>query len=173
MRIAILGAGRMGSWLARVLARDHHVIIGDSDPLKAKSLPMIPAWTDNDELAAFMPEMLVNCVPLGSTVRVFGTVMDHLPETCMLSDIASVKTGLADYYAESGRPFVSTHPMFGPTYADETNLKQQNAVIIRESCEAGKDFFLKLYTTLGLRIFEESFDEHDRTVAYSDRKSVV
>ncbi|MDX9958895.1 MAG: prephenate dehydrogenase/arogenate dehydrogenase family protein [Spirochaetia bacterium] len=167
MRIAILGAGRMGSWLARILARDHHVIIGDTDPSRARGLPMIPSWSDNDELAAFMPEMLVNCVPLGSTVNVFGTVMDHLPETCMLSDIASVKTGLAEYYAGTGRPFVSTHPMFGPSYADETNLKQQNAVIIKESCEAGKAFFSKLYTDLGIRIFEESFEEHDRTVAYS------
>ena len=157
----------MGSWLARVLAKDHHVIIGDTDPSRARGLPMIPSWSDNDELAAFMPEMLVNCVPLGATVKVFNTVSDQLPETCMLADIASVKTGMADYYASAGRPFVSTHPMFGPSYADETNLKQQNAVIIRESCEAGKVFFSGLYTDLGIRIFEESFEEHDRTVAYS------
>jgi prephenate dehydrogenase len=57
--------------------------------------------------------------------------------------------------------------MFGPSYADETNLKQQNAVIIRESSEAGKVFFSELYANLGIRIFEESFEEHDRTVAYS------
>ena len=34
-----------------------------------------------------------------------------------LADIASVKTGLADIYAAAGRPFASTHPMFGPSQA--------------------------------------------------------
>ena len=41
-----------------------------------------------------------------------------LPQDCILSDIASVKTGLKDFYEASGRRYVSTHPMFGPTFAN-------------------------------------------------------
>ena len=40
-------------------------------------------------------------------------------------------------------------------------------MIISESCEAGKTFFRDLYLGLGLRVFEDNFDGHDRTVAYS------
>ena len=57
--------------------------------------------------------------------------------------------------------------MFGPTYADEANLHEQNAVIIEESCEAGKAFWRAFYEACGIRVVEESSDGHDRTVAYS------
>jgi prephenate dehydrogenase len=167
MRIAILGAGRMGSWLAKSLKKEHSVIARDSDAAHADALGDIRRWTSDEELTAFAPELFINCVPLGSTVEAFKAHESLLGPDCMLADIASVKTGLPAYYQAGARPFVSTHPMFGPTHADEANLREQNAVIIRESCEAGKAFFRAFYAGLGIRLFEESFDEHDRTVAYS------
>ncbi len=167
MRIAIVGAGRMGSWLAKSLKKDHGVIVRDSDASHASAIDGVGFWTRDEELEAFDPELFLNCVPLGSTVEAFKAHEGLLGPGCMLADIASVKTGLPAYYGSSARPFVSTHPMFGPTHADEANLREQNAVIIGESCEAGKAFFRSFYAGLGIRLFEESFDEHDRTVAYS------
>ncbi len=167
MRIAILGAGRMGSWLAETLAPDHEVTLRDTDPARAERVPGVRALRTDGELLDFAPELLVNCVPLGFTIDVFRRTLPLLPGTCMLSDIASVKTGFGEYYRETGRPFVSTHPMFGPTHANVRSLEGENAVIISESCEAGKDFFRDLYLGLGLRVFEDTFDGHDRTVAYS------
>jgi len=170
MKIAIFGTGKMGSWLAKALASAHEVAAFDPDPemlgasvASSGARPLLSL----EELRSFAPELLINCVPLGMTVDAFDSVLPYLPASCMLSDIASVKTGLADYYAAAGRPFVSTHPMFGPTYADESNLHEQNAVIITESCEAGKQFWRQLYQRFDIRVFEDSFDGHDRTVAYS------
>ena len=57
--------------------------------------------------------------------------------------------------------------MFGPTFASLSNLSSESAIIISESDHLGKVFFKDLYSTLGLNIFEYSFDEHDDTVAYS------
>ncbi len=85
----------------------------------------------------------------------------------MLSDIASVKTGLPEFYARAGRKFVSTHPMFGPTFANLDNLSTQNTIIIKESDDMGKAFFRDFYASLRLNIFEYSFVEHDETTAYS------
>jgi prephenate dehydrogenase len=157
----------MGSWLASVLTGTHEVLVSDPDRARATAIPGARVWTTDTELAAFAPELFVNCVPLGATVAAFEDRVAALPTDCLLADIASVKTGLGTYYAATGRPFVSSHPMFGPTHADPTNLSGQNAVIIKESCDVGRRFFTDLYASLGLRIFEESFDEHDRTVAYS------
>lgn len=57
--------------------------------------------------------------------------------------------------------------MFGPTLANIRDLKDESAIIISESCEKGKQFFRDFYAKLKIRIFEYSFEEHDRTVAYS------
>jgi prephenate dehydrogenase len=57
--------------------------------------------------------------------------------------------------------------MFGPTFANLNQLSEENAIIISEGDEEGRRFFRDLYNKLGLNIYEYTFDEHDRTVAYS------
>ena len=42
-----------------------------------------------------------------------------------------------------------------------------NAIIISEGDYMGRIFFKDLYSRLGLNIYEYTFEEHDRTVAYS------
>ena len=100
------------------------------------------------------------------TLEAFRQVLPVLPKDCILSDIASVKTGLKAFYKESGFRYVSTHPMFGPTFASLNNLSTENAIIITEGDHLGRIFFKDLYQTLKLNIFEYTFDEHDETVAY-------
>ena len=75
--------------------------------------------------------------------------------------------GMKEFYEESGMRFVSTHPMFGPTFANLKELQQHHAIIISESDHLGKAFFKDFYSSLGLNIHEYSFDEHDKTIAYS------
>lgn len=73
-------------------------------------------------------------------------VMPYIGKECILADIASVKTGLPEFYAECGHPFVSTHPMFGPTFASLSNLQDENAIIISEGDHLGK-VFSRTFTT--------------------------
>ena len=94
-------------------------------------------------------------------------VMPYISDSCIISDIASVKTGLPEFYANCKHRFVSTHPMFGPTFASLSNLSTENAIIISESDHLGKVFFKDLYNQLHLNIFEYSFEEHDETIAFS------
>ena len=58
-------------------------------------------------------------------------------------------------------------PVFGPTFARLDNLSQENAIVITEGDHMGRLFFLDLYRRLGLNVFEFSFAEHDKTMAYS------
>jgi prephenate dehydrogenase len=120
-----------------------------------------------DEIDAFEPELVINAVSLKYTLQVFDQVIPHLPKSCILSDISSVKTGFKEFYEASGFHYVSTHPMFGPTFANLGKLSDENAIIINEGDYMGMCFFRDLYSKLGLNIYEYSFEEHDKTVAYS------
>ena len=111
--------------------------------------------------------MVINAATVKYTLDAFKAVLPHLDPTCILSDISSVKTGLPEFYATCGHPFVSTHPMFGPTFASLSNLANENAIIISEGDHLGRVFFKDLYGQLGLHIEEYTFEEHDRTIAYS------
>jgi len=151
MRILILGAGKMGSFFTDILSFQHETAVFDVNPHQLRFVYNTYRFTTLEEIKEFEPEQ----------------VLPVLPKDCIISDIASVKTGLKKFYEESGFRYVSTHPMFGPTFASLSNLNTENAIIISEGDHLGKIFFKDLYQTMKLNIFEYTFDEHDETVAYS------
>ena len=167
MKILILGAGKMGTFLTDVLCIDHEVALFDTDPKKLRFVFNTLRLTKPEEVQEFEPELMINCVTLKYTLEAFETILPYLPKSCIISDIASVKTGLQEYYEKCGRRYVSTHPMFGPTFATLDNLSTQSAIISSESDPMGKAFFKDLYRSLHLKIFEYTFEEHDETIAYS------
>lgn len=167
MKILILGAGKMGTFLTDVLCFQHEVALFDTDPKRLRFVFNTLRMTRYEEIQAFQPELVINCVTLKYTIEAFRKVLPFLPKNCILSDIASVKTGLKSYYESSGMRYVSTHPMFGPTFATLDNLSSQSAIIIAESDHMGKAFFKDMYGSLRLKIFEYTFEEHDQTIAYS------
>lgn len=167
MRILILGAGKMGSFFVDLLSFDHETAVYDTDPKRLRFMYNTQRFTRLEEIDAFRPEMVINAVTLKATIPAFEKVIPHIPESCILSDIASVKTGMKDFYDKCGFKFVSTHPMFGPTFANLGSLSSENAIIIKEGDYMGRIFFRDLYNRLGLNVREYTFEEHDETVAYS------
>ena len=167
MRILILGAGKMGSFFVDLLSFDHETAVFDVDPKRLRFMYNTQRFTSLDEIDAFSPELVINAVTLKYTLDVFRDVLPHLPADCILSDIASVKTGMKEFYEQTGRRYVSTHPMFGPTFANLGALSNENAIVITEGDYMGRIFFRDLYSRLGLHVCEYTFDEHDETVAYS------
>lgn len=167
MRILILGAGKMGSFFTDLLSFDHDVAVYEIDPKKLRFMYNTQRFTKLEEIEEFKPELVINAVSLKYTIDVFKQIMPLLPKECILSDISSVKTGFKEFYDNCGFKYVSTHPMFGPTFANLWKLSTENAIIISEGDYMGRIFFRDLYSKLGLNICEYTFDEHDRTVAYS------
>jgi len=167
MKIQILGAGKMGTFFTDVLSFQHEVAIFDRNPDKLRFTYNCIRMTQLQEISDFKPEILINAATVQYTIDAFMQAIPFIPDSCIISDIASVKTGLKEFYDEIKRPFVSTHPMFGPTFANLGNLSSENAIIISESSHLGKVFFRDLYNSLKLNIFEYTFDEHDETIAYS------
>lgn len=167
MKILILGAGKMGTFLTDVLCLQHEVALFDLDPTRLRFVFNTLRMTKYEEIEDFQPDLLINCVTLKHTIQAFENVLPYLPKSCIISDIASVKNGLKYFYEKSGMAYVSTHPMFGPTFATLDNLQTQNAIIISESDHMGKAFFKDLYNSLKLNIFEYTFVGHDEITAYS------
>ena len=167
MRILIMGAGKMGSFFTDVLSFEHEVAVYDVDPKRLRFMYNCYRFTNMEEVENFHPELVINAATVKYTLDAFRQVLPHLTKDRIISDIASVKTGLKEFYENCGFRYVSTHPMFGPTFANLDKLSTENAIIIKEGDHLGRIFFKDLYHRLGLNIFEYTFDEHDETVAYS------
>ena len=167
MKILIMGAGKMGSFFLDLLSFDHETAVYEKDPKRMRFTYNCQRLTTLDEVREFAPELVINAVTVKYTIPAFKEVLPYLPNDCIISDISSVKTNLKEYYEETGFRYVSTHPMFGPTFANLNQLSEENAIIISEGDYMGRIFFKDLYSRLGLNIYEYTFEEHDRTVAYS------
>ena len=167
MKILILGAGKMGSFFTDVLSFDHETAVYETDPKRMRFLYNTLRFTSMEEIQDFKPDLVINCVTLKYTLDVFRQVIPYLSKDCIISDIASVKTGLHEFYEETGMHYVSTHPMFGPTFANLGALSTENAIVISEGDYLGRVFFLDLYRRLGLNVHEYTFEEHDEAMAYS------
>jgi Prephenate dehydrogenase len=157
----------MGSFFTDLLSFDHEVAVLEKDPKRMRFIYNAVRMQTPEEIKDFSPELVINCVTLHHTIAAFRDVFPYLEPNCILSDVASVKTMLQDFYSTCGFPYVSTHPMFGPTFANFANLEKENTIIITEGNHLGKVFFKDLYSRLKLNTFEYSFEEHDKVVAYS------
>lgn len=167
MKIVILGVGHMGSWFMNQLSADHDIAVFDIDESKIDSSAKAKWLKSLSEISSFNPEMLINAVSLENTISAYNEVLKSLSDNCLLCDLASVKGDLQENYDRWGRPFVSVHPMFGPTFADLNSLKEESLIIITESDPKGAKFFEDLFSKLQVDIFKYSFAEHDDTIAYS------
>ena len=167
MKILVLGAGKMGSFFLDLLSFEHEMAVYEKDPKRMRFTYNCQRFTQLEEIRQFAPELVINAVTVKFTIPAFEEVLPYLPADCILSDISSVKTGLKAYYETTSHRYVSTHPMFGPTFANLNQLSEENAIIINEGDYRGRIFFKDVYGKLGLNIYEYSFEEHDRTVAYS------
>lgn len=167
MKILIMGAGKMGSFFIDLLSFEHEVAVYEKDAKRMRFTYNCQRFTSLDEIKGFSPELVINAVTVKYTIPSFREVIPYLPEDCILSDISSVKTGLKEFYESTHHRYVSSHPMFGPTFANLNQLSEENAIIISEGDYMGRIFYKDIYARLGLNIYEYTFEEHDKTVAYS------
>ena len=144
MKILILGAGKMGSFFTDLLSFDHEVAVLEKDPKRMRFIYNALRLQNPEEVKDFNPELVINCVTLSYTIE-----------------------ALKEFYETCGFPYVSTHPMFGPTFANLGQLEKENTIIISEGDHLGKIFFKDIYSSLRLHICEYTFEEHDKVVAYS------
>ena len=103
MRILVMGAGKMGSFFLDLLSFEHETAVFEKDPKRMRFTYNTQRFTRLEEIAEFQPELVINAVTMKYTIPAFEEVMPYLPKECIISDIASVKTGLKDYYDRTER----------------------------------------------------------------------
>ena len=102
MKILILGAGKMGSFFTDVLSFEHEVAVYDVNPQRLRFMYNCYRFTQPDEIKEFQPELVINAATVKYTLDAFNQVLPLLPKDCIISDIASVKTGLKEFYEHCG-----------------------------------------------------------------------
>ena len=100
MKKVILGAGKMGSFFADVLSFDHEIALYDIDPHRLRFAFNTLRMTRPEEIR-FYARLSHQC---GNRKIYDRSVSNRSPlftGSHNLSDIASVKTGLPEFYAQA------------------------------------------------------------------------
>ena len=118
MRIAVIGAGKMGVWFAKFfLSKDYDVILADRKKAKLKNLKDLRVeLTTNFQEAVKDANQILLCVSINAMEEVVKVISPSLHEGQVVMDIASIKEAPVKTMHQyiMGATVLGTHPVFGP-----------------------------------------------------------
>jgi prephenate dehydrogenase len=118
MRIAVIGAGKMGVWFAKFfLAKDYDVVLADRKKEKLENLKdVLVDLTTNFQEAVSDADQIFLCVSIDAIEEVVKTISPVLREGQVIMDIASIKETPVKTMHEyiKNATVLGTHPVFGP-----------------------------------------------------------
>ena len=119
MRIAIIGAGKMGVWFAKFFqSKGYSVILADRKKekiAKLKKESQVEMTTDFKEAVRDADQVLI-CVSINAFEEVVKTISPAIHEGQVVMDICSIKEAPVKIMHENlkGALVLGTHPVFGP-----------------------------------------------------------
>lgn len=168
MKIAIIGAGRMGKWFAKFfMEQGFTVLVSDENHerlLKLKRELKVDV-AGNVEVVKKADRILI-CVPIESFEKVVKEIHPHIISEQEVMDICSVKELpvkiMHNYIKEAAT--LGTHPMFGPGVK---SIRNQNYILTPTNTREEKlaREFGKWLESLGVKVFFMSPEEHDRLMS--------
>jgi prephenate dehydrogenase len=164
--LGIIGYGRMGETLFRLLEDDFDVCAYDRQPLSVKA-GHGPRFVSLEE-AASSPEVLL-CVPVLKFAEAVAEVKPFVAENACVLDVCSIKTYPAEILGRNFAPsnVLPTHPMFGPD-STQSGFEGRTMVLCPEN--AGRklvDRWSSVFARKGLKVVEMTCAEHDKIMASS------
>jgi prephenate dehydrogenase len=118
VRIAVIGAGKMGVWFAKFfLSKDYDVVLADRKRDKLIELSELPIdLTTNFQEAVTDADQVYLCVSINAIEEVAKIIAPVLHEGQVVMDISSIKeepiNTMKQYIKNS--TILGTHPVFGP-----------------------------------------------------------
>ncbi len=165
MKVGIIGAGRIGSMLARdALRAGHEVLVYDPNP----------SFRDlrNVELADLRTlvgsaDVIIVSTPLQVVREILLKIKDLVRKKSLVLDIASIKRGLEDVYKKYPDDVyvASAHPMFG--YGAGTFKGYKVLVLPVKGKEEGAVKAKAFFELLGSRVYIVDWKEHEEMVKYT------
>ena len=111
---------------------------------------------------------VVLCVPISAYPATLERLAPHLGDRSVVVDVATVKKFTQELLEDSGRPFLATHPMFGPeSYAKRGGDVTGFRVVVTGHSLA-PDGYAALRGKLseaGFAVIEKSAEAHDKDLA--------
>tara|TARA_Y100000310_G_scaffold135567_1_gene134404 strand:+ start:8814 stop:9566 length:753 start_codon:yes stop_codon:yes gene_type:complete len=168
MNIGIIGFGRFGQVMAKILKPNHNIITANrSDKSKiAKKLGI--KYSDLNKVCK--QELIILAVPIREIGNLIQKIQPMLKPGTILMDTCSVKEypiKIMKKYLPADIEILGTHPMFGPDSIKYGLRKLQivfcPANIQKENLEKIKAIF----KNLALQIIQVSAKEHDKQTALS------
>lgn len=166
MRVAVIGAGAMGKWLANFAKRNlGEVTVADIKSAKAKDVASeLGASAKPIKEAAAQAELLLIAVPISKTPETIKSLAEIAPNDALLADVASVKSDVVDVMRKikTNIELVSVHPLFGP---GAVSIAGKDIVVV--PVKPGKRYseLKKRLVELGARVTEMDAEQHDRLMA--------
>lgn len=178
-KIGILGGGLLGGSAALALREksDVRLWIRRPEAVDAAQLSGLDFATGDLTKAVSEADLLILAVPVGAMPALFSAaIAAGLPKDCLVTDVGSVKAAphrdLAPILAESGNPFIGSHPMAGSErnglVAARADLFSNAACLLTNDDAAPPDLCMALedfWKSLGCRTKWLVAAEHDRLVA--------
>ena len=168
MRIAVLGAGKMGVWFAKFfLEEGYSVVVADRNKEKLSKLKSELAVETADFVEAVQnADRVLICVSISAFEAVVKTISPNIREGQVVMDICSIK----DFPVKAMHKHIKrglvlgTHPVFGPGSKGVKN----KAFILTPTAPAEKKFaetFKKWLETKQARVFVMSPKKHDELMS--------
>lgn len=172
LKIAIIGFGNFGQFLAKTIVRHGHKVLAYSrtDYSDVARELGVSYFNDADDLCEQHPEVILLCTSILSTEKVLKSLpMQRLRRSTLFVDVLSVKEFPRNLFLQHLPPYfdvLCTHPMFGPESGkngwkglpflfDKVRVGRDESRISR--C----DLFLDIFSKEGCRMVEMSCAEHD------------
>ncbi len=166
-RVAVIGAGGMGSWFARFFkSRGDSVIVSDRDRRKARSLAsrIRARCASSNAQAARESDIVIIATPVNVVSDVIKEIVPILRRNTLLCDVCAVKSAVIPALRSAERRGIrvaSIHPMFGPLASGLRDKVIVVACIGKD--RRGIDMVKRVFQ--GARIFLADPDAHDKQTA--------
>jgi prephenate dehydrogenase len=168
MKMAIIGAGKMGRWFANFfLEQGMSVVVSDKDQEKlARIREELKVETASNVDAVKSTDRVLVCVPIENFENVIAEIHTHIRPEQTVMDICSVKetpVNIMCKYIKNGA-VLGTHPMFGPGVK---SIKNQNFVLTPTNDKEKKlaEEFGNWLKEKGAKVFVMSPREHDELMS--------
>lgn len=168
MTVGIIGYGRFGSILARILQPDFDLIIHDKAEIPSNSESAGLQFVGREDIVR--AEALFIAVPIRDFKEVIADLAQRLNPGTTVLDVCSVKVYPALVMREhlpEGIHAIATHPLFGP---DSSHDSLGNLPMVIHQVTAADEVYqswLEYFRQKGLNMQEMSPEEHDRLAARS------
>ncbi|XP_060202172.1 arogenate dehydrogenase 2, chloroplastic-like [Lycium barbarum] len=178
LKIAIIGFGNFGQFIAKAFIQQGHIVLAHSrtDYSHVAQSLNVNFFKDPSDLCEQHPDIILLCTSINSLERVIHSLpIQKLKRNTLFVDVLSVKEFPKNMFLQSlpqEFDILCTHPMFGPTSGkdswkglpfmfDKVRIGQEESRIKRVNN------FINIFEKEGCRMVEMSCFEHDKYAADS------